>query len=57
MKFRAFVWTISAAVSVTRSRRPVSACPARYWRAANGVAVVSAAVVQCRPLGAQLCQV
>jgi len=57
VKFRAFVWTTSAAVSVTRSRRPVSAWPARYWRAANGVAVESAAVVQRRPLGAQLCQV
>ena len=57
MKFRALVWTVSAAVSVTRSRRPVSACPTRYWRAANGVTVEPAAVVQCRPLGAQLCQV
>ena len=57
MKFRAFVWTTSAAVSVTRSRRPVSAWPARYWRAANGVAVASAAARQWPPCGPQLCQV
>ncbi len=52
-----WVSTVSAAVSVTRSRRPVSACPTRYCRAANGVAVESAAVTQCRPVRVQLCQV
>ncbi len=51
------VCTTSDAVSVTRSRRPVSACPARYRRAANGVAVVAAAVRQWPPSGPQLCQV
>ena len=56
MKFRACVCTTSAAVSVTRSRRPVSACPARYRRAANGAAVVPAAVRQWPPCGPQLCQ-
>ncbi len=52
-----WVSTTSAAVSVTRSRRPVSGCPGRYCRAANGVAVESDAVRQCVPLARQVCQV
>ena len=52
-----WVSTTSAAVSVTRSRRPVSGCPGRYCRAANGVAVESDAVTQCVPLARQVCQV
>ena len=57
MKSRACVCTTSAAVSVTRSRRPVSACPARYRRAANGAAAVPAAARHPCPSFAQLCQV
>ena len=52
-----WVSTTSAAVSVTRSRRPVSGCPGRYCRAANGVTVESDAVTQCVPLARQVCQV
>ena len=47
------VATTSVAVSVTRSRRPVSACPTWYRRAANGVAVVPAPVTQRRPAWSQ----
>ena len=48
------VSTVSLAVSTSRSCRPVSACPAMYRCAANGVAVVSAALTH---FAAHDCQV
>ncbi len=48
------VSTTSLAVSVSRSFRPVSACPTMYRAAANGVAVESAALTH---LAAHDCQV
>ena len=42
-KAAGLVSTTSVAISVSRSRRPVSAWPAMYLAAANGVTVESAA--------------
>ena len=50
------VSTTSVAVSVNFRRIPTSAWPTMYRLAANGVAVVSAAVTQCPPCGGHACQ-